>query len=151
MHFTTPANYLDVFEQFGHQKVRYVVISGAAVVLRGHVRGIVDLDIVVDSAPDEAQRAMQALGSSGFVPSIPLPLSLVTVLRMFDQSGREIDVFARYHIPFAELFAGSEEICIGNTVARVISLEHLLQTKRMIGRPHDLLDIVGLERVMSDE
>lgn len=124
--------------------VRYVVISGVAVVLHGHVRPIVDLDIVISAIPDESGRAMQTLTEAGFVPSIPLPLSMVTVLRMFDRTHREVDVFVRYHIPFNELWDGSEQKLLGNTVVRVASLEHLLRAKRITGRPHDLLDIEGL-------
>jgi hypothetical protein len=115
-----------------------------AVVLHGYIRPVADLDIVIDAAPHEAHKAMQALALTGFVPSIPLPLSVLTVLRMFDAAQREVDVFVRYHIPFDELWASSELVPVGASTARVISLEHLLRAKRITGRPHDLLDIEGL-------
>lgn len=124
--------------------MRYVVTSGVAVCLRGHVRPVADLDIVVDPAPDEAGRALNALAQNGFVPSIPLPLSMLSVLRMFDHSGREVDVFVRYHIPFDDLWAGSGRVRVGDSVARVVSLDHLLRAKRINGRPHDLLDVEAL-------
>jgi len=66
------------------------------------------------------------------------------VLRMFDHSQREVDVFVRYHIPFAELWANSQLIGLGNGVARIAALEHILRAKRITGRPHDLQDIEGL-------
>jgi hypothetical protein len=69
---------------------------------------------------------------------------MLSVLRMFDPAGREVDVFARYHIPFNDLWAGSERRGVGGGVARVVSLEHLLRVKRINGRPHDLVDIAGL-------
>lgn len=140
----TTETYGDVFDRLERDHVRYVVVSGVAVVLHGYVRPIADLDLVIDPAPDEAGRAMRALNALGFVPSIPLPLSMLSVLRMFDQSQREVDVFVRYHIPFEELWASSERVCVGNGVARVASLEHLLRAKRITGRAHDLLDIEGL-------
>lgn len=141
---TTPEIYCDVFERLERDAVRYVVISGVAVVLHGHVRPVADLDIVVDPAPEEAGRAMSALARGGFAPSIPLPLSMVSVLRTFDHLQREVDVFVRYHVPFDDLWAGSERVGVGDGVARVASLEHLLRAKRINGRPHDLLDIAGL-------
>ena len=144
MDWKTPLNYGDVFERLEHERVRYVVVSGMAVVLHGYVRPIADLDIVIDPAPDEARRAMYALVLSGFVPSLPLPLSAVTVMRMFDRSQREVDVFVRYHIPFDELWAHSENVRVGEHVARVASLDHLLKAKQITGRPHDLLDVEGL-------
>ena len=140
----TPAIYCDVIDRLERDGVRYVIISGVAVVLHGHVRPIVDLDIVIDPAPAEAARALHALSSQGFVQSIPLPLSMLTVLRMFDQSGREVDVFVRYHIPFSDLWADSERVRLEKSVARIASLEHLLRAKRTNGRPHDLQDIEGL-------
>ncbi len=140
-----PEIYCDVFDRLERESVRYAVISGVAVVLYGHVRSILDLDIVIDPAPDEASRAMRVLASNGFVPSLPIPLSMVSVMRMFDRSRREVDVFARYHIPFDELWTNSQHMSVGGgSVARVISLEHLLRAKRINGRPHDLLDIEGL-------
>ena len=140
----TPETYCDVFDRFEQDDIRYAVIGGVAVVLYGHVRPTADLDIVIDPAPDEAARAMCALALSGFVPSIPLPLSMLSVLRMFDHTQREVDVFVRYHIPFDQLWASSQHVRVGDSVARVMSLEHLLVTKRIDGRPHDLLDIAAL-------
>jgi hypothetical protein len=140
----TPETYSDVFGRLERDGVRYAVISGVAVVLHGHVRPVADLDVVIDPAPGEAERALRALAGCGFVPSIPLPLSMLTVLRMFDRSQREVDVFVRYHIPFDLLWANSRHMRVGDGVARVVSLDHLLQAKRINGRPHDLSDIAGL-------
>jgi hypothetical protein len=84
------------------------------------------------------------LTSLGFVPSVPLPLSMLTVLRMFDHLAREVDVFVRYHIPFEELWADSELMRVGENQVRVESLEHLLRAKRITARPHDLEDIEDL-------
>jgi hypothetical protein len=140
----TPQTYSDVFDWLEREHVRYVVLGGVAVVLRGYVRPIADLDFAVEHTPEEMSRAMGALYALGFVPSIPLPLSALTMMRMFDSSQREINVFVRLHIPFAELWAASEKIPIGQGVVRVASLEHLLRLKRIDGRPRDLQDINGL-------
>jgi hypothetical protein len=140
----TPQTFNDVFDRFERDGIRYAVISGVAVVLHGHVRLVADLDMVIDPAPGEAARALHALAGLGFAPSIPLPLSMLTVLRMFDRSQREVDVFVRYHIPFDRLWADSGHVRVGVGVARIVSLEHLLQAKRINGRPHDLSDIAGL-------
>jgi hypothetical protein len=140
----TPAEFGDVFDRLEGDGVRYVVVSGVAVVLHGHLRPVADLDLVIDAASHEAGRAMRTLTLAGFVPSIPLPLSALTVLRMFDPAQREIDVFVRYRIPFDELWASSERVCVGASTVRVASLEHLLRAKRLHGRPHDLLDIEAL-------
>jgi GNAT superfamily N-acetyltransferase len=124
--------------------VRYVVVSGAAVVLHGFDRPIADLDLVIDPAPDSVARAMKVLLQAGFVPSLPLPLSAVVVMRLFDPAEREVDAFVRYAVPFPELWAGSRPAQAGGGQVRVLSLEHLLRVKRGQARPHDLLDVAGL-------
>ena len=140
----TPEIFRDVFDRLEREEVRYVVVSGAAVVLHGHARPIADLDLAIDPAPEQASRALDALLSVGFVPSLPLPLSMLTVLRMFDHARREVDVFPRYHIPFEELWGDSVRVRVGAAAARVVSLAHLLRAKRINGRPHDLLDVAAL-------
>ena len=140
----SPETYCDVFDWLEREEVRYVGVGGIAVVLHGCARLVADLDIVIDPAPEESDRALRALLRAGFVPSLPLPLSMLTVLRLFDRAGREIDLFVRYQICFEELWAGSERRRLGCSVARVMSLEHLLLTKRLDGRPRDLLDLADL-------
>jgi hypothetical protein len=140
----TPETYSDVFDRLERDGIRYAVISGVAVVLHGHVRPVADLDVVIDPAPGEVVRALGALAGCGFVSSLPLPMSMLTVLRMFDQSEREVDVFVRYHIPFDRLWADSRQVRVGDAVVRIVSLDHLLQAKRINGRPHDLSDLAAL-------
>jgi hypothetical protein len=140
----TPARYSDVFVRLERDKVRYVVISGVAVVLHGYVRPVADLDIAIDSSPAEAHRALSTLTACGFVPTIPLPLSALTVLRMFDASHREVDVFVRYHIPFEELVSASELMRVGDNMVRVASLDHVIRAKGITRCLHDLEDIENL-------
>ena len=149
MNSVTPATFSDVFEVLERSNVPFVVVSGVAVVLHGYVRPLADLDLVISALPGEPERAQYALMLAGFVPSIPVPLHMLRVLRMFDQSQREVDVFVRYQIPFDELCAGSETMTIGRVTARVASLEQVVRVKRMTGRPHDLEDIEALTLLKS--
>ena len=140
----TPEAYSDVFERLEREGLRYVVIGGVAVVMRGHVRPVSDLDIVVGSEPEEMNRAVGVLCGLGFVPSILLPPSFLTVLRLFDPSQREVNLIFRPHVPFAELWEGCEAMRLGRGIVRVASLEHVLRAKRIDGRPRDLSDIEAL-------
>ncbi len=145
----TPATFSDVFELLERSNVSYVVVGGVAVVLHGYVRLLADLDIVISAMPGEPERAQHALMLACFVPSIPVPLALLRVLRMFDQSQREVDVFVRYQIPFDEMLADSETKAIGASRVRVASLEHLVRVKRMTARPHDLEDVEALRLLQN--
>lgn len=140
----TPRSFLDVFEALERNRVRYVVVSGVAVVLRGHCRPVADLDLVVPAEPLAAGHAVRTLQALGFAPSLPLPIHALTVLRMFDASQREVDVFYRYHVPFEHLWAESELLRVAERPLRVAALEHVVQVKRLLGRPHDLCDVRAL-------
>jgi len=146
-----PETFCDVLEHLNRENARYVVVSGFAVVMHGHVRDIVDLDLVMDPSPREAQRCMHALALAGFMPSIPLPLEMVSVLRLFDPMSREVDVFVRYFIPFEELWSRSESVKVGNQMARIAALEHVVRAKRTLGRPHDLADVEALTRMKNEK
>ena len=146
-----PESFCDVLEHLNRENARYVVVSGFAVVMHGHKRDIVDLDIVMDPSPRETQRCMHALALAGFIPSIPLPLEMVSVMRMFDRLSREVDVFVRYLIPFEKLWSSSESMKVGNQMARIAALEHVVQVKRTLSRPHDLADIEALMRMKNEK
>lgn len=141
--------YGDVFERLEAERVRYVVVGGMAVALHGHARPTRDLDIVVEHAPAESRRATAALISLGFVPALPLPLELLTVQRFTDAARREVDVFARFRLPFGELWSASEHLKAAGRPVRVCSLEHLIRIKRLDGRPRDVRDVEALLAVES--
>ena len=143
----TPEDFCDVFEELKRAGAPYVVVGGVAVVLHGYRRSVPDLDIAVSSNAHDASLAMQALFMRGFVPSVPLPLSMVTVLRLFDASGREVDVVVRAQVSFDQLWPDSIEIPVGNTVARVASLSNLIRSKQLRSRTYDLDDIEHLGRI----
>ena len=83
----TLRDYSDVFRQLEACQARYVVVGSLAVVLHGYARPVADLDLVIDGAPVESDRVLRALQACGFMPSLPLPLSLLSVARMLDSRG----------------------------------------------------------------
>lgn len=143
----SPMRFEDVLAHLARDGVRAVVVGGVAVVLHGHERPIADLDLVVGSDPVAAQRAMRSLAQTGFVSSLPLPLVAVTMLRLFDVGMREVDVFARYPVPFADLDREAVDARVGTTPVRIASLAHLLMAKAVLGREHDLADIEAFARM----
>ena len=165
---TTPrtGRYLAVFRALDAAAVRYVVVGGLAVVLHGHPRMTVDLDVVVDLAPEPAARAMEVLSSLGLLPRLPVPAAAfadpdvrghwvrernLQVFSLYDPADpfREVDVFATEPLPFEELFDASEVLTVDSTSVRVASLGHLVAMKRAVGRPQDVEDVRALERLQE--
>lgn len=155
--------YDDVYGAFVAADVRFVV-GGMAVVLSGHVRATVDLDVVVDLAPEPARRAMTALTELGLRPRVPVaPLDFadpavrqgwietknMQVLSFYDPQhvAREVDVFVAYPIDFERLVAVAVPTQVAKRTVPVASISDLLEMKRAAGRPQDLADIEALERL----
>lgn len=60
--------YLPLFKALNDADVKYVVVDGLATVLHGYMRLTVDVDLVVDLAPEEITRAVRVLESLGYKP-----------------------------------------------------------------------------------
>lgn len=144
--------------------VAYVVAGGVAVVLHGHVRTTVDLDIAIDLHDENVERALAVLGALGLQPRLPVPASdfadetvreswvrdrNLIAFTMHDprDARREVDLFAHPPIAFSELFAGSVVIPVAGVPVRVVSVEHLVAMKRISDREQDRADIAALQRL----
>jgi len=152
-----------IFRALESGQVRYVAVGGIATVLHGVIRLTRDVDLVVDLDPIQARRVVQVLAQLGFTPSVPVPAEAfadaaqraswirdrqMMVLSFHDPRGYvAVNLFVEYPMDFEHPRADSEVMMVGDTPIRVASLEHLIQLKRMAGRPQDLLDIERLEQV----
>lgn len=159
--------YDDVYAALHGAGVRFVVVGGTAVVLQGHARLTVDLDLVVDLAADRAAAAVAALLSLGLLPRLPVDAAdfadpairqgwvehrNLQVFSFYDPNSpwREVDVFATEPVPLDELWGEATVLHIGETPVRVASRRHLVDMKRRAGRPQDLADIAALQELADD-
>ena len=142
--------------------VRFVVVGGVAVVLHGHPRLTADLDLAIDLGVGPVGRAMQVLTGLGLVSRLPVPASAfadpatrdrwveernLMVFTLTDPDGGllEVDLFARSPLPFEALWSHAVTVLVGETEARIASIEDLITMKREAGLPHDLADVAALE------
>lgn len=159
--------YDDVYAAFEAAGVRYVVVGGMAVVMSGHVRATVDLDVVVELDPAGARRAVQALEGLGLRPRVPVSAAdfadpavrtswiqdkHMQVLSFYDPQrlAREVDLFVDYPLDFDTLVARAVPTAVGHRLVPVAAVEHLIEMKRAAGRPRDLEDVDALERIRAE-
>lgn len=153
-----------LFKAMNDAGVRYVVVGGLAVVLHGHARLTVDVDLVVDLDEEQALRAIDTLVGAGLHPRVPVdPRDFAVrsvregwirdrgmqVFSMFDPSNpmRVVDLFVDHPIPFEDLWSRSAEVELRDTTVRVASIPDLIRLKRLAGRPQDRADIEQLEAI----
>lgn len=154
-----------LFRALNDAGVRYVVVGGLAVVLHGHARLTVDVDLVVDLDGEEARKAIETLVGVGLRPRVPVdPLQFtdravregwirdkgMQVFSMFDPANpmRVVDLFVEHPIPFEELWARALSLQLRTTTVRVASIPDLIELKRRAGRPQDLADVERLEAIL---
>lgn len=158
--------YLPLFKALNDAGVKYVVVGGVATVLHGYARLTMDVDLMVDLAPEEAARAVQALGALGFEPRVPVPAMQfadaakrkewieqkgMTVFSFHNPSNPmlTVDVFVDHPIPFAALRSRAEKVMIDAVPVYICSIDDLIALKQLAGRPQDLIDIEKLRRIQE--
>ena len=141
-------------------------VGGLATVLHGYARLTVDIDLMVDLAPEQAKKVISILTTLGFVPQLPLnpsdfanPQTRKTwnteknmqVFSMIDPRNplRIVDLFVENPIPFEDLWSRSTNVPIDTVSIRIASLTDLIHLKRLAGRPQDLIDIKNLEQIQK--
>lgn len=146
--------------------VRYVVVGGLATVLHGYARLTVDIDLVVDLAPEEARKAVEVLTGLGLVPRVPVAASgfadpstregwirdkHMRVFTMIDRNNpmRQVDLFVESPIPFDSLWERSETMPLAGTRVRVACIDDIIRMKRIAARPQDLVDIEALQAIAA--
>lgn len=158
--------YLPLFKALNDAGVKYVVVGGLATVLHGYARLTMDVDLIVDLAPEEAARAVGALESLGFKPRVPVPAQQfadaekrtewieqkgMTVFSFHNPSNPmlTVDVFVNHPIPFADLRSRAERMMIDGVPVSVCCIDDLITLKQQAGRPQDLIDIENLRRIQE--
>ncbi len=146
-------------------QVEYLIVGGLAVNAHGFVRLTRDVDIVIRLTPENAAGGLHALLAIGYQMSIPeSPEAFadaetrarwreekgMIVLKLWSDVHRRtpIDIFVYEPFPFAREFARALRLELSPGVsAPVVTLDTLLEMKRVAGRPQDLIDIAELERM----
>lgn len=136
-----------VYSSLHKHRVKYLTIGGIAAILHGVPRATFDLDILIESTPENAQRLLDALLDAGFGTA-----SLVTAEQLL---AHEITIFrdrvqidvqtSTKGIAFEEAWERREVMQYEQQEFHVLSRDDLIASKRAAGRPKDLEDVRLLE------
>jgi len=141
-------NLKELLSAFNANRVKYVVIGGYAVFVHAQPRMTKDLDVLIESSPENVGATHRGLAEFG------APLENFTIEDFTD--GRTV---ARFGVPpicfeviqridgvdFDRVYANSVEIIIdGDLPARYISAEDLIANKLASGRLQDLADVEAI-------
>ncbi len=65
------AIFAPLFDTLNTAGIRYVVVGGLATVLHGYARLTVDIDLMVDLAPEQAEKVISTLTTLGLCRNCP--------------------------------------------------------------------------------
>ena len=156
----------EVLAALEEAEVRYLVVGGVAVVLHGHLRTTLDLDLVVHLEKENVSRALRALAGLGLEPRVPVPLEMfaspqareswihekgMTVFSLWHPEDPRlvVDLFVEEPFDFEEIYQRALVVSLPRARATVISLADLVQMKRAVARPKDKEDVEALLLVQA--
>jgi hypothetical protein len=154
-----------IIESLTTAPARHLIAGGLAVVAHGLVRFTADVDLILDPDPHAITRALEALGALGYRPHATVALQEfadperrsawvrekgLTVFSLASSAhpGTEIDLFVECPLEFERAHAEALRLELRPGLDAVfVSRGDLIALKRRAGRPRDLEDIAGLERL----
>ncbi len=134
--------------------LRWYVFGAQAVIAYGRPRATGDVDVTIDPPARGLEVLLAELRRAGFEPADPELRTIVREARMLPlrhrATGMGFDVVLAGPGLEQEFLRRSRRLDLGGLRVPVISVEDLLVTKILAGRPKDLDDARGILRVHQD-
>jgi hypothetical protein len=148
----------DLLKRLVEHQVRFSVIGGVALVIRGVNRTTEDLDISYARDRENMVRIVQALAPihptlRGAPKDLPFAFDLPTLRSglnfTFDTDLGPIDLLGEVagHGTFEFVDRASDEVDLDGLKILVLTVDGLEKAKRAAGRPKDLLDLGFLAKI----
>ena len=156
--------YEEVFKILHEKQINYLVVGGIAVALHGVPRFTADADFILELVPENINKFLSAITELGYKPKAPVNLKDfsdpekrkqwinekgLTVFSFWkpDDALKLIDVFISNPIPFEIMDKEKTIKKAAGLELPLPSIKHLIELKKISGRPEDLRDIELLERL----
>jgi len=143
-----PEDLVKICAALNGEGARYVLIGGFAVIARGLERPTKDIDLLVDSTPDNIERIKRALAILPDNAAREVKADEVErydVIRVADEVVVDL-MTAACGVTWKEADRDSEILELDGVEIPIASLETLIRTKQTV-RPHDAADREFLERL----
>ena len=143
----------DVLRLLADHGVDFAICGGHAVAFHGYPRMTLDMDVLIDPTPENADKMRVVLEDFGFGQAgIPLDAfakdgTAVTL----GVHPNQIDLLTSIsHTPTEGVMQRTVRGTLAGIPVHFIGLSDLLEAKRQAGRPKDLADLDELEKFTDD-
>ena len=144
-------DHLAVYRSFNSHKVKYLLVGGLAAVLYGSPRLTKDLDLFIEPTLENATRALEALKAAHFgTAELTTPQQLLAHEVTLFQDYVRLDLLTVLKgIAFKEAWRHRVTKEIHGVRFPVISMDHLIQSKKAVARSIDLEDVKVLQKLRA--
>ena len=161
-------SFATIIKALRNAKVRFLIAGGLAVNAHGYLRFTRDVDLVVELIPENIIAAWNALLSIGYHPIVPIrpeqfahertrsyfaESKQMKVLQFYSDTHPQtpVDIFVTSPFPFDEEYDKAPTKPFQGIPIRYVTLDTLIEMKRLAGQPQDLADIDQLLFEQSQE
>jgi hypothetical protein len=142
-------DFRDLLAEFGRADVRFLVVGAHALAAHGVPRATVDLDVWIDSSPENAARVWAALAAFGApleaLAITPADLTRPYTVAQFGLPPWRIDILTGISgVTFDEAWPDRIEAYFDDVLVPFIGQAAFIRNKRASGRLKDLADIEAL-------
>lgn len=141
---------IDLCRRLNEEGARYIVIGGMAIIQAGFVRATEDIDLLVDTAPDNferVRRALMALPDQAVREMADSDLERYVVVRVADEIVVDL-MKAACGIDYAEASSMVEWVTLEGVRIPFAGARLLWRTKQTL-RDKDRLDLAFLAQVLN--
>jgi len=161
--------YIEVLKKLNGKKVRYLIIGGVAVNLYGFPRMTFDLDLMIDLNDFKSVSGfVDSMNELGFKPVIPVKIedfinpenrktwSQEKNMKVFSlynplKEIERVDVLIENYIDFNEAYKKRKNIDAQEAILPLLSIDDLINIKKIANRKRDIIDIEALEKIKEIE
>jgi hypothetical protein len=148
------SNFEELLSLFIARGVRFLVVGGYAVGSHVSLRPTKDLDLWVDTTPENAVKTWRALAEFGMPLEKITPQDLETPgpWLTFGRAPTRVDILTAVDgLVFADAWERRVVRPLGHVTVPVLSIDDLITNKRRVGRLQDLADVENLERRRAEQ
>ena len=156
--------YYDVLEALSKNKIKYLVVGGLAVILHGAERFTHDIDVMILMNEENILNFNNVLKKLGYLPRVPVnPDDLVNkdkvkkwikeknmkVFSFFNKHDtlKVIDLLINHPLDFEKSYKERVVKKVKDVEINILSIDDLIQMKKLAGRDKDKFDILELKKV----
>ncbi|MFN0062641.1 MAG: nucleotidyl transferase AbiEii/AbiGii toxin family protein [Myxococcaceae bacterium] len=138
-----PSDFVDLLAAFEDAEVEYLLVGGYAVAFHGAPRFTKDIDVLIRDTSENVARVERALTAFGAPQSTLDAVRALSGLDVAWLGNPPLRIDIMKTIPgasFDQLAKSKSTFAWGKVQVSVIGREDLIHTKRVSGRPQDIVD-----------